>query len=82
MERVKCLNSSSGNIASYGWQAEGCHNNCGTLEVEFVNKKGPAVYQYDHVPQNLWQGLLQAPSAGNFLNSQVKPGYPARRVQD
>jgi hypothetical protein len=75
MERVKANNSSSGNVATYGWEAE---PPC--LEVEFASRKGNSVYQYPGVPQRLWHGLLQAHSAGNFLNSEIKPLYPATKV--
>ncbi len=76
MERVKAHNSSSGNVASYGWEAE---PPC--LEVEFSSRKaGNSVYQYPGVPQRLWQGLLGAHSAGSFLNAEIKPLYPATKV--
>ncbi len=43
-----------------------------TLEVVFVNE---TVYQYFDVPEHVFQGLLVAPSAGAYLNSNIKNVY-------
>jgi hypothetical protein len=80
MDRIRANNSSSRNVVSYGWEPNG-NPMVGILEVEFSNPKGNSVYQYQGVPRERWLALLQAPSAGQFINSQIKPFYPALRVQ-
>lgn len=78
MERTKAYNSNTGNVLSYGWEAEP-----DTLEVEFAGRKGKptAIYQYAGVPQSKWLGLLHAASAGSYLHSEIIPNYPARKLQ-
>ena len=44
------------------------------LEIEFVSG---ATYQYSGVPRIVWEFLLVAPSAGQFINLVVKPQFPA-----
>lgn len=48
-----------------------------TLEVEFL--KG-AVYQYYGVPEHLYNGIMNAPSKGRFLNTCIRDSYPFSRV--
>ena len=77
MDRVKAHNSISGNVASYGWEAEPP-----VLEVEFASRKGTnSVYRYPGVTQDQWTALLQASSAGEYLNRVIKPQYPVERIQ-
>ena len=72
MERIRAANSNSHNVVSYGWEPAPP-----VLEVEFGGRAGKpnAIYQYKGVPQSLWCRLLEAPSAGNFLNQYIKPQY-------
>ena len=78
MERVKAMNSGSGNVASYGYQEQPP-----ILEVEFAGRNGRAnsVYQYPGVPREKWLGLLQATSAGSFINTEIKPTWAATKIQ-
>jgi hypothetical protein len=72
------MNSTSKSVVSYGWEAAPL-----CLEVEFSSRppKANGVYQYPGVPQDLWHGLIHAPSAGEYLNRVIKPHYPAVKVQ-
>lgn len=61
---------SSSNIATIGYED-------GTLEVEFLNG---SVYQYFDVSENVYQGLMNAGSHGQFLNQVVKGNYRYARI--
>lgn len=52
---------SSSNIHSIGYQNT-------TLEVEFNNGR---IYQYYNVPENLYNGLMNASSHGSYLASKI-----------
>ncbi len=43
-----------------------------TLEVEF---SGGGVYTYEGVPISVYNGLLSAPSAGQYFHRQIKGVY-------
>jgi len=60
-------NVQSSNIRSIGYDKE-----LKILEVVF---KSSAIYEYYGVPQNIYQGLTEAPSKGKFLNEQIKGKY-------
>jgi hypothetical protein len=47
------------------------------LEIEFHTDK---VYRYFAVPRTVYQGLLDAPSAGAYFNEFVRDRYPDERV--
>jgi len=48
-----------------------------TLEVAFVNER---VYQYFDVPEHVFQGFLVAPSAGAYLNANIRNIYRYAQV--
>lgn len=48
------------------------------MTVQFLNNG--AVYEYSGVPEEVYLALLNAPSAGGFLNAYVKGTYPYVRV--
>ncbi|HYH47514.1 MAG TPA: KTSC domain-containing protein [Thermoanaerobaculia bacterium] len=48
-----------------------------TLEVEFRSGR---VYRYRGVPPRVYRSLLDADSAGRFLNLEIKGAYPYREV--
>lgn len=48
-----------------------------TLTVEFRSGR---VYQYIGVPPATYRALLNAPSLGAYLNTEIKPRYLAREV--
>lgn len=55
-------NVESSNIKSIGYEDE-------TLEVEFLNG---SIYQYYNVPQDLFDGIMNADSHGKYLNEYIK----------
>ena len=63
---------SSSNLAAVGYEAM-----TQTLEVEF---HGGQVYQYYGVPKQMFDELMQAPSAGKFFNLYIREGYAYSRV--
>lgn len=64
----------STNLASVGYSTE-----TATLEVEF---RSGAIYQYSGVPLEVYEGLMQASSKGQYFNAQIRSaGYPFSRVQ-
>jgi hypothetical protein len=57
----------SSNISSIGYDEE-----TSTLEIEF---HGGSVYQYLDVPLNVYEGLLNADSKGQYLAQHIKGYY-------
>lgn len=47
------------------------------LYVEFRS----GVYCYHHVPRDVFDALLESPSAGRFVRSEVIPSYDAERIR-
>lgn len=70
MERIQV---SSSNLASVGYDS-----NSATLEIEF-NHGG--VYQYSGVPEDVYLGLMNASSHGQYFDRYVKKaGYPYIKI--
>ncbi|TXK93969.1 KTSC domain-containing protein [Methylococcaceae bacterium CS1] len=69
---VEMIPVSSSNIAaiSYDEQNE-------TVQVQFLNG---TEYVYKGVPQHEFDGLLNAPSVGSYLNRNYKNFYPYERI--
>ena len=63
----------SSNLRSVGYD-----RSTQTLEIAF-NSGG--VYQYSHVPENVYTGLMDAPSHGRYFNHFIRAEYPTRRVR-
>jgi hypothetical protein len=57
----------SSSIAAFGY-----HHAQQILRVRFI---GGATYDYLDVPAEQFQALQDAPSKGQFVNSQIKPYY-------
>jgi hypothetical protein len=50
-----------------------------TLEVEFLNN---TIYQYIKVPYARYQGLMAAPSKGEYLDAYIKKaGYLFKQIK-
>lgn len=49
-----------------------------TLYVIFNNN---SVYGFEEIPPELFDGLCQAPSAGQFFNKQIKDRFSYTRLQ-
>ncbi|QIA51058.1 KTSC domain-containing protein [Pantoea agglomerans] len=63
---------SSSNLKSVGYDAPS-----GILEIAFHNG---GIYQYTGVPANIYQGLLSAPSKGQYFHLHIKNVYPFRKI--
>lgn len=63
---------SSSNLASVGYDS-----GSETLEVEFNNAR---IYQYYNVPQFMYDRMMEAPSIGKFLNTEIKNAYACSQV--
>ena len=64
-------------VASTNLQSVGYDEGTQTLEVQFVSGR---VYQYYGVPENMHTLLMQAPSKGQFFNTNIRNSYPFSRV--
>lgn len=62
----------SSNIVSVGYDEPS-----ETLEVEF---QGGGIYQYYNVGSAVFDGLMQAPSKGQYLNMYIKNAFAFSRV--
>lgn len=60
----------SSNIASIGWED-------GTLTVEF---KSGGLYEYDHVPESVYEHFLNADSKGRYFRFHVRNDYNYRKI--
>lgn len=69
MERTS-IDSSS--LASIGYEPRSR-----TLEVEFRSGR---VYRYRGVPRKVYRSLLEADSAGRYLNLEIRGSYPYSEV--
>lgn len=64
---------SSRDIALVGFDGE-----TGTLEVVF---RSGGVYRYREVPENVYHGLMGAPSHGTFFQEKIKKQYSYVKVR-
>lgn len=48
------------------------------LQVEFI---AGSVYQYEPVPETIFQAFLEAPSHGRFFETEVKGKYSFRKIR-
>jgi len=62
----------SSNLSAVGYDAE-------TQEMRVQFRSG-ATYSYAMVPQDIFDGLTAAESAGRFLNANVKGRYGDRKI--
>lgn len=61
------ISVSSSNISSIGYDPESQ-----TLEIEFNDG---SIYQYNDVPQLIYESLMNAGSHGQYLNQHIKDKY-------
>lgn len=69
---------SSSNVRSMGWEPGEEDPRHGTLEVEFHSG---GIYQYENIPESLYEELLGASSIGRALNQDVIGSYDEHRVR-
>ncbi len=65
-KRVVPLSSSAISTASYDPE---------TQELDIVFTNGPQEYTFYGVPEDVFEGLISAPSAGRYYNSIIKGSY-------
>jgi hypothetical protein len=63
----------STNLASVGYKKRDK-----TLEVRF--KSNGSVYQYENVPEEVFDGLMKAESKGQYLHNHIRGAYPYKKV--
>jgi hypothetical protein len=64
----------SSNLKSVGYDPE-----TKTLEIEFLNG---GLYQYDNVPESIYNGLMSASSHGQYFYRHIKKGgYHYRKLR-
>ncbi len=66
------------NVESSDLHSVGYDEDTQTLEIEF-NSGG--IYEYYNVPQNIYEGLINAPSYGKFFHRYIKGNYNFRKIQ-
>jgi hypothetical protein len=64
-------------VTSSSLHSVGYDDECEILEVQFGSG---SVYQYLHVPRDVYEMLMTAPSVGNFFVAQIKDRFPYRQV--
>lgn len=69
---MKMIPVSSSNLASVGYDSE-----TRTMRVEFRND---AVYDYHNVPQEEFEGLINASSKGSYLHQNIKDRYSYSKI--
>lgn len=67
LDEIKMLAVNSSNIAAVGYSEV-----CRVLQVDFLNGTR---YRYFDVSSQIFEGFLDAPSKGRFLNSVIKTQY-------
>jgi len=65
-------------VSSTSVRSVGYDRRTHALEIEFLSG---SVYRYAMVPASVFERLRTAPSVGSFVNSVVKPRYPARKLR-
>ena len=71
MPEMETVDSSS--IHEIGYDSSRCQ-----LLVKF--KDSGKLYAYDGVEREVYEALMEAPSKGEFLNTQIKPFYDCRAL--
>ena len=50
------------------------------LSALYIRFKSGAVYRYENVPDDIYEGLMNAGPKGKFLNEQIKGVYVAEKI--
>ncbi|CAC9531336.1 hypothetical protein [uncultured Gammaproteobacteria bacterium] len=69
---IQMIQVSSSNIAAVGYDEQN-----EIVHVQFLNN---TEYIYKGAPQHEYEGLLNAPSVGSYLNRNFKNFYPYERI--
>ncbi len=68
---MKPVNSSNLRSVGYDSMSE-------TLTIQFRDGR---IYEYYHVPQHIYNGLMLASSKGKYHHRYIKNSYPYKRIQ-
>ncbi|MEM2161095.1 MAG: KTSC domain-containing protein [Candidatus Nitrosotenuis sp.] len=63
----------SSNLRSVGYDP-----NTRTLEIEFHSG---GIYQYSGISQQMYEGLMSAPSKGSYFAQHIKNNYGYRKIR-
>jgi hypothetical protein len=70
---MEMITVSSSNVHAISYSAEAA-----TLQVQFING---GIYEYQGIPQEIYEGLMAAGSKGQFLDQYIKKGgYPYSKI--
>jgi hypothetical protein len=72
MEKIKMYDVESSNVKQIGHDGNDL----------YVRFKNDGVYKYMEVPENIFDGLLNAESVGQMLNKDIKRLYECERIWD
>lgn len=48
----------------------------------YVQYKSGGQYQYEKVPRDVWESLIQTDSKGRFVNTTIKENYSYKRINN
>lgn len=66
-------------VTSSQIQSVGYNPNTKQLRISFL--KNGSTYEYDGVNQEVFDGLVNAPSVGSYFGAVVKGAFPYRRIE-
>lgn len=69
MKKIQLISS---NLLSVGY-----NNSLELLEIEFISG---GIYQYFKVPENIYKGLLSAPSHGKFFSLNIRNKFKYKEI--
>lgn len=64
-------------VASSSLLSVGYDKDANTLEIEF---RSDGIYQYFNVPEDVYSGLLNAPSKGTYFHERIRGRYQYKRI--
>ena len=73
MAKIEMKKVVSSNVDALGY--------CPTRKKLFVQFLSGAVYSYDGVVQQMYDGILKSPSVGSAINGVVRGGYVTRKIE-
>ena len=76
-KETKFFNREAGGPSSGNINRVSYYEDTKVLEIKFRNGR---IYQYEDVPEKLWQGAVNAPSIGKFMNQEIKGVYSFKKI--
>jgi len=65
-------------VQSSSLSSAGYDKNANILEIEF---RSDGIYQYFNVPEDVYSGLLNAPSKGTYFHENIRGHYGYKRIR-